>query len=99
MGLLRVVWAVSAKEQRISIYQWYRENLGKMAARKFNDGVKCAIQTLAAMPTIGIVEEYRSVKDISLRSFLIHPKYRIIYRFTQRTLYVIAIRATMMQNE
>lgn len=89
----------SAKEQRISIYQWYKENLGRKAAQKFNDGVKGAIQILAAMPTIGIVEDKYSSVNVSLRSFLIHPKYHIIYRFTQRTLYIIAIRATMMQDE
>ena len=32
-------------------------------------------------------------------SFLIHPKYRIIYRFTKTTLYIVALRATMMNSK
>lgn len=31
-------------------------------------------------------------------SFLSHPKYRIIYRFTKTNLYIVAIRATMMKR-
>lgn len=31
-------------------------------------------------------------------SFLSHPKYRIVYRFTKTNLYIVAIRATMMKR-
>lgn len=31
-------------------------------------------------------------------SILVHPKYRIIYRFTKTTLYIVAIHATMMKH-
>lgn len=37
-------------------------------------------------------------KEQKEQSMLIHPKYRLIYRFTSTTLYVVAFRATMMKG-
>ena len=31
-----------------------------------------------------------------MESLKAHPKYRIVYRYTHSTLYIVAIRATMM---
>lgn len=56
------------------------------------------IDTLAQMPTIGTLDERRSTPQTKYYSFLSHPKYRIVYRFTKTTLYIVAIRATMMKR-
>lgn len=97
MGMLKVKWTFTAKEQRLSIYHWYRLNLGMKAAIKFNKGVSDSIKTLAQMPTIGNISKFPFLEDIELRSFVIHPKYRIIYQYTDKELRIIAIRATMMR--
>jgi plasmid stabilization system protein ParE len=97
MGMLKVKWTTTAQKQRLSIYQWYRLNLGLKAAKKFNLGVNDSIRTLAQMPTIGRINNFPFLEDIELRSFVIHPKYQIIYQYTDKELRVIAIRATMMK--
>ena len=50
------------------------------------------------MPTMGTLDERRSTSKIKYYTFLSHPKYRIIYRYTNTTLYVVAIHATMMKH-
>lgn len=49
-------------------------------------------------PSIGILDEQYSTEKMKYYSFLLHPKYRIVYRFTKKTLYIVAIRATMMKH-
>lgn len=95
--MLKVKWTITAKEQRLSIYHWYRLNLGMKAAIKFNNGVNESIKTLAQMPTIGSVSKLPFLEDVELHSFVIHPKYRIVYQYTDKELHIIAIRATMMK--
>lgn len=68
-----------------------------MAAMNYFNGIMDTVETLAQMPTIGRVETRFSKGKTSYYSFLAHPKYRIVYRYTQRTLYIVAIRATMMK--
>lgn len=48
---------------------------------------------------MGTLDERRSTDQTKYYSFLSHPKYRIIYRFTKTTLYVVAIHATMMKTK
>ncbi len=50
------------------------------------------------MPTVGRLDERRSTPKTKYYSFLSHPKYRIIYRFTKTRLYIVAIHATMMKQ-
>ena len=56
-----------------------------------------AVETLAEMPTIGRIDTRFSKGKTIYYSFVVYPKYRIVYRYTQRTLYIVAIRATMMK--
>ncbi|MBR6590454.1 MAG: type II toxin-antitoxin system RelE/ParE family toxin [Bacteroidaceae bacterium] len=56
-----------------------------------------AVETLAQMPTIGRIDTRFSKGKTIYYSFVVHPKYRIVYCYTQRTLYIVAIRATMMK--
>ena len=61
------------------------------------NGIMDAVETLAHMPTIGREDTRFSKGKKIYYSFVFHPKYHIVYRFTQRTLYIVAIRATMMK--
>lgn len=56
------------------------------------------LNTLTHSPGIGTLDERRSTAKTKYYSFLSHPKYRIIYRFTKTTLYIVAIHATMMKH-
>lgn len=57
------------------------------------------MSTLALSPCIGTIDVVFSTGKIKNYNFLLHPKYRIIYRFTKKTLYVVAIRATMKKYQ
>lgn len=97
MGVRTIKWKERASRRNLEILLWYRTNMGNTAAMNYFNGVMDAVDTLAQMPTIGRVDTRFSKGNIVYYSFLVHPKYRIVYRFTQRTLYIVAIRATMMK--
>ena len=97
MGNRRIIWLNTALRDNVRIACWYRDRLGNKAFEHYNKGVFDAVRTLAQMPTIGREDKRFSKGKTIYYSFLVHPKYRIVYRFTQRTLYVVAIRATMMK--
>lgn len=97
MGVRTIKWKERASRRNLEILLWYRTNMGNTAAMNYFNGVMDTVDTLAQMPTIGRVDTRFSQGNIVYYSFLVHPKYRIVYRFTQRTLYIVAIRATMMK--
>ena len=75
--------------------EWYQINLNLTAANHFKEGIYKTIEVLSRMPSIGIKDESMKGNKIYY-SFLAHPKYRIVYLYTHSTLYIVAIRATMM---
>ena len=77
---------------------WYRIHMGETAAQSFVQGIRSTIDLLARMPTIGTIDERLSKSGIKFYSFLSHPKYRVVYRFTKQTLYIVAIRITLMEH-
>nr|WP_302828678.1 type II toxin-antitoxin system RelE/ParE family toxin [uncultured Bacteroides sp.] len=98
MGIRKIVWSAKATDRYLQILQWYQEERGEQFASKFFKGILDTIDTLAKMPSIGTLDEYRSTPKQKYYSFLSHPKYRIIYRYTTKTLYIVAIHATMMKH-
>lgn len=98
MGVREIIWNYRATERFLSILRWYQAERGKQFAQKFYVGILDTLDTLAQMPSIGALDEKRSTKNTKYYSFLSHPKYRIVYRYTDTALYVVAIRATMMKN-
>ena len=98
MGLRKIVWSEKATDCYIHIMQWYEAERGHQFALKFNRGILDTIDTLAHMPTIGTMDERRTTPKTKYYSFLSHPKYRIIYRFTKTNLYIVAIHATLMKQ-
>ncbi len=77
---------------------WYLYNMGKKASHHFVEGVMSTIDTLSQMPTIGIHDERRSTEKRKYYTFLTHPNHRILYYYTNKHLYIVAIRATKMNN-
>lgn len=98
MGIRKIVWSQRATDCYIRVTRWYEEERGQQFALKFYRDILDTIDTLAQMPTIGTLDEQRTTPKTKYYSFLSHPRYRIIYRFTKATLYIVAIRATMMKH-
>jgi plasmid stabilization system protein ParE len=96
MGALKVIWRKKAILRFEQIAAWYAHEMGKGTATKFVYGIHNTIDTLSHSPQIGVVDEEFSTSKIKYYSFLSHPKYRIVYHFTKTTVYISAIRYTMM---
>ena len=98
MGIRKINWSRKAIKNYTDIFLWYRENCGDQFAQKFFHGIFDTIDVLAQMPTIGVVDKPSTTGKSLYYSFLSHPKYRIVYRFTRTTLYIVDIRATAMKG-
>lgn len=98
MENLKIKWHKRSQNQFDKIATWYSCNMGAKAAMHFAEDVSKTVKTLSHSPQIGILEEKRSTDKMKYYSILVHPKYRIIYRFTKTTLYIVAIHATMMKH-
>jgi plasmid stabilization system protein ParE len=99
MEALKVVWRKKAALRFEQVTAWYAHEMGNGAATKFAHGIQNTIDTLSHSPQIGVVDEMFSTSKIKYYSFLSHPKYRIVYHFTKTTLYIAAIRYTMMRHD
>ena len=97
MGVRRVIWKERAKRSHIQIAVWHRDHLSLTAAQHYLQGIEHTVSILAQMPTIGTVNLQLSTEKIQYYEFIAHPRYKITYRFTSRTLYIIGIRSTLMK--
>lgn len=97
MGHLKIIWRSDALTFLDHTSKWYETHMGYKAGLHFVQGVYDTVETLSHSPQIGTFDEVNSTAKTKYYSFLSHPKYRIIYRFTKTRLYVVAIRATMMK--
>ncbi|MBQ8736797.1 MAG: type II toxin-antitoxin system RelE/ParE family toxin [Bacteroidaceae bacterium] len=97
MDKLKVVWNRRALRCFDRIAEWYSINMGKQAASKFAKGIQNTLHTLSYSPQIGLVDESRSTKKTTYYSFLSHPKYRIVYRYTPDKLVVVTIHSNLMK--
>jgi len=98
MGTLNIVMRKRALNTIQRVAEWYKNGVNNIAAKHFVDDVYDTISTLFHSPFIGMLDEQYSTEKTKYYSFLLHPKYRIVYRFTKTTLYIVAIRATMMKR-
>lgn len=98
MGIRKIRWSRKSTTSFLSILKWYQMERGQSFATKFYVGILNTIDLIAQMPTIGRVEEKMSTSTMTYYSFLSHPKYRIVYRYTDEEIYIVAIRATQMNN-
>ena len=96
MSKRQIKWSAKAVGQRKLITDWYQTTLGNLAAMHFNHDVNSTVDSLSQMPTIGRIDLKFSSAKFQYYSFVFHKRYAIVYRFTSRTLYIIAFRATQM---
>lgn len=95
---MRIVWNKRAYERFLQVSAWYAGNMGQQAALKFERDTLATVELLSRQPGIGMLDERRSSGEIKYYSFLSHPLYRIVYHYTDDTLYVVALRATRMKE-
>lgn len=88
---LKIVWTKRALARTTEVANWYVTKMGTNAAHKFVTDLEKTISCLSNSPTIGRKENIS--KEYNYYSFLIHPKYRVIYRFDSENLFIIALRA------
>ncbi len=98
MGIRRIVWKERAKQSHIKIARWYRDYLATSAAQQYLQGMEQTINVLAKMPSIGTINHQLSTEKTTYYEFVAHPRYKITYRFTSRTLYIVGIRSTLMKQ-
>lgn len=93
-----VRWSVRAQRRFDEIASWYSLNVGEKAAMNFASDVYDVVKTLAHSPGIGISDTRRSSAKTNYFTFLIYPKYRVVYRYTKTRLYIVTLYATMMNR-
>jgi len=98
MKPLQIKWKRRALRRVDEIAVWYADNMGMTAARNFLQGISETIQTLSHTPTIGKIDERRSTSRIQFYSFVAHPKYKIVYYFNTRSIYIVTIHRTQMKK-
>lgn len=98
MKPLQIKWKRRALRRVDEIAVWYADNMGMTAARNFLQGISETIQTLSHTPTIGKIDERRSTSRIQFYSFVAHSKYKIVYYFNTRSIYIVTIHRTQMKK-
>lgn len=98
MGVRKIEWGRRAFSQFIQIVNWYEQTCGMIFSDKFYKGIHDTLDIIAQTPTIGIIDERRSSGKHVYRSFLAHPKYRIIYRYDDNNIYVTAIHCNLRKG-
>lgn len=94
----RLKWTSEAFKQYANIVEWYSINVGKKAASSFVKSVMYANEQMMKYPTIGMLDKKRTNTKYEYRSYLIHPKYRIIYRISKRIIGIVAIHCNLMNH-
>lgn len=98
MKPLRIVWKKQALRRVNEIADWYEGYMGRTAARHFLQGISETVQTLSGSPDIGRLDERRSTTKVRFYSFVAHPKYKVVYYFNSRSIYIVTIHRTLMKN-
>ena len=96
MDALKVKWNKSAFRLFVQIVNWYSCNVGQKAAINVTQDFFNAIHHISLHPEIGKKKKKRSTSTKIYRSFLIHPKYRMIYRQTKTTIRIVYIVCNQM---
>jgi len=98
MGQLKITWKRRALLRVSEISTWYFDTMGVTAADHFLQGVNETVHVLSKNPQIGVIDKRRSTSMIKYYSFVSHPKYKIVYYFNSRTIYIVTIYRTLMKN-
>jgi plasmid stabilization system protein ParE len=95
IGVYEVVWTRLAQLHMRNAYEYISKDAPKNAVKVLEDIVK-AVHKADKNPAYYNADKYKISNDGSYRAFEKH-KYRIVYRFTGRTIRVLRIRHTKME--
>lgn len=86
----RIVWFRKALRMVDTYFCWYQDNMGDKAAVKFYKGINGSIELLSDCPSIGRLEPDYQREGLSVRSFLVHSHYRLLYGYNDERIIIIA---------
>lgn len=99
MDALKVKWNKSAFKLFVQIVNWYFCNVGHEAASNVTKDFYEVIHKLGQYPEMGMLDKRRSTSTKIYRSYLVHPKYRIIYRQMKTTIRIVEIICNQMEHK
>lgn len=99
MGSRVIKWSKRSVTNRDSIATWYMQNIGNTAVSKFLHDLNDTALRIADMPTIGMIDEICSTALRTYYSIQVHPLYRLIYRYTSKTIYIVGIRCNLKKTK
>jgi plasmid stabilization system protein ParE len=94
--------ASNAKEDQREAIRWYAENYSENFAKRWSDGIECALESLAENPhRCGLVHENRFL-SVDCRQLLYgkskKSKHRIVFTIEEKTVYVLRIRHSAQKD-
>ena len=75
----------------VHIAAWYKENVNAKDSNSFILSMMHVLEQISICPIIGMIDRKNSNARFEYRCFLIHPRYRIIYRITKSTIRIVTI--------
>lgn len=80
----------------VHIAAWYKENVNAKDSNSFILSMMHVLEQISICPIIGMIDRKNSYARFEYRCFLIHPRYRIIYRITKSTIRIVTIHCNLM---
>ena len=93
---MKQVWSAKAKQQFDGQIFWYKFYKGEDFANSFIKSIKESVDRIMLMPIIG--QLIGRTDKWTQRSILVHPRYRIIYKYNKTILEISRLKFTMMRE-
>lgn len=91
MEQMTVRWRKRALAQINAQLIWYEQQLGKQAAHKFWKGLHEAVLILSQQPQIGTAENRYKVPSHTIRSWLLHKNFRLLYMYNAEEIVILKL--------
>ena len=90
MVRLEIIWTQFAGSELKDIYQYYKQNVSINVAQKIKKRILVSVKQLHNHPQIGQIEENLTGSAYEYR-YLVESNYKIIYRYDNKTIYIIDV--------
>ena len=88
---MEIIWEDEASEQLKKIIDFYLQVAGPRTTEKILDKIENTANRLALFPCMGPLESELADLSYTYRSIVTHPHYKIIYRVTEKVIYIVGI--------
>ena len=94
---MRIIWQSEARTHVRAAFAYGKKVFGLRVAIRFREELKSSSYRLSTHPYIGVKELALSDKDISYRSLVVHPHYKLIYWVDEErdTVFIAALWDTL----